>query len=176
MITNFISKELRYKSFNRFSKFVLIGNNVDGYVNVDFIEFQNFEEVKKLLPPVIKSLKFEGEWKLSFYQISGNLKIKRLYGYYRVPARGKLILEMTYMNVCRNIDLFITDSIIHVSSTTGILIKEYNNAGLQGEIFEEYITVVLCEEKIKKNQKNESYSLVNQDHINLKGFNDLGIK
>ncbi len=74
------------------------------------------------------------------------------------------------MNVCKNINLFITDSIIHVSSTTGILIKEYHNASLKGEIFEEYVTVVLSEEKNRKNQKNESYSLVNQVHINFKDF------
>jgi hypothetical protein len=122
MVLTNITKELRCKSLNRFSKFVLIGNNIDGFVNIDVVEFENFDEVKMKLPSIVKSLKFEGEWNLSLYQIPDNFKIKHLYGYYIVPQKGKLILELSYMNVCKNVNVFISDAIIHVFSTTGIRI------------------------------------------------------
>jgi hypothetical protein len=162
MISYNITKELRYKSFNRFSKFALIGNDVDGFVNVRIVEFDNFEEVKKKLPSIIKSLKFEGEWNLSLYQIPDDLIIKHLYGYYMVPKRGKLILEITYMNVCRNLDIFITDAIIHIFSTTGIQKDSYgkNTEIAKGQIFEEYITVLLYEDtKNRKCITDELYSV-----------------
>ena len=78
-----------------------------------------------------------------------------------VPKRGKLILEITYMNVCRNIDVFITDAIIHVFSTTGIRINNYGdkNEISEGQVFEEYITVLLYEDaKNRKSKTNELYS------------------
>jgi len=112
MVLTNITKELRYKSLNRFSKFVLIGNNIDGFVNIDVVEFENFDEVKMKLPSIVKSLKFEGEWNLSLYQIPDNFKIKHLYGYYIVPQKGKLILELSYMNVCKNVNVFISVSSI----------------------------------------------------------------
>jgi hypothetical protein len=164
MIITSVFKEVKYKSFNRFSKFVLIGNNIDGFVNIKLVEFKNFEEVKKKLPSIINALNFEGEWNLSLYQIPDNLIIKHLYGYYIAPKRGKLILELTYMNVCKNIEIFITDAIIHVSSTTGIIMRNYenNNEITEGQLFEEYITVLLYEDaKNRKSTTNESYSVEN---------------
>lgn len=168
MVSTNVTKEIRYKSFNRFSKFALIGNNVDGFVNVRIVEFENFEEVKKKLPSIIKSLKFEGEWNLSLYQIPENLIIKHLYGYYMVPKSGKLILELSYMNVCRNLNIFITDAIIHVFSTTGILLDSYGNNSeiAKDQIFEEYITVLLYEDaKNRKRINIESYDVENYQII-----------
>jgi|SRR5690554_6657743 len=148
MISNYTTKELRYKSFNRFSKFVLIGNNVDGYINVNLIEFDNFEKVKKELPHIINTLYFEGEWNLSLYQVPANYKIRYMYDYYKVPSRGKLILELTYMNVSEKVGIFISDAIIHVFSTTGIIAENYDLTLniTEGKEFKDYITVLLYEE------------------------------
>jgi hypothetical protein len=68
------------------------------------------------------------------------------------------------MNVCKNIEIFITDAIIHVSSTTGIIMRNYenNNEITEGQLFEEYITVLLYEDaKNRKSTTNESYSVEN---------------
>src|SRR5690606_24723692 len=136
------------------------------YVNVRVVEFENFEEVKKKLPPIIKSLKFEGEWNLSLYQIPGDFKIKHMYGYYKVPKRDKLVLELSYMNVCRNLNIFITDAIIHIYSTTGIQVDSYgNNTEIaEGHIFEEFITVLLYSDtKNRKSITDEFYTIENYE-------------
>jgi len=114
MINLYSTKRFTIKTIDLFSKFVLIGNNIDGFVDVGLREFENFEDVKSRLPNIIKNLNYAGEWDLKLYQIPDQLKIKRLYGYYKVPLRGKLILEFSYMNVDKNIDVFITDGIIHI--------------------------------------------------------------
>jgi len=165
MITNNIYKKLVYKSFNRFSNFALIGNDIDGFINIDIVKFENFEEVKENLPLMINSLKFEGEWNLSLYQIPNDFKIKHLYGYYRVPKKGKLILELSYMNICRNIGIFITDSLIHVFSKTNLWFeRQSKNKEPNGELYEDFITVLLYEKnKLRRREINETYTIDNQD-------------
>lgn len=51
----------RFSKFDRFSKFILIGNNIDGRVNVWIEAFENFEEVKIRLPEIYANLEYEGE-------------------------------------------------------------------------------------------------------------------
>ena len=102
--------------FDKSSRFILIGNNIDGFVNFDMMEFENFDAVKFLFPNIIKNLQFEGEWDLKLYQINSPFKFKRLYGYYRVPAQGKLIFHLSYMNMARHRQVTINDAIIQVYS------------------------------------------------------------
>lgn len=152
MITSIQFKTYQKKVFNKFSRFILIGNNIDGSVNVDMIDFDNFDAVKLMLPNIIKNLKFEGEWDLKLYQIHGELKIKVLYGAYRIVAKGKLILTLSYMNVDKYREVTINDSLIHVYSYNDIGYDIYSDAEHidDGTIYEEYVTVLLFSEKIKK--------------------------
>jgi hypothetical protein len=140
---------------------MLIGNNIDGFVNVDMIEFNNFDAVKTLLPNIIKNLKYEGEWTLNLYQINGKLKIKRLYGYYKMPSSGKLILGLSYMNINKHREITINDGIIHVYSYSELDFDEYNEAGQieNGTIYENYVTVLLFNKGIKKSDVMEEISV-----------------
>jgi hypothetical protein len=51
----------KFSKFDRFSKFLLIGNNIDGRVNVWTEAFENFEEVKAKLPEIFSNLEYYGE-------------------------------------------------------------------------------------------------------------------
>jgi len=73
------SKTKTVNRFNRFSKFILIGNKIDGYVSSSGnIEFNNYEEVKLQLPKIIKELEFGGEWRLTLYQVPHKYSIRHL--------------------------------------------------------------------------------------------------
>jgi hypothetical protein len=80
------------------SKFLLIGNNIDGYVNINKIEFDDFVSLKEKLTEILIKLECNGEWNVSLYQISKQYKIIKKHGYYMVPSHGKLILEHSYMD------------------------------------------------------------------------------
>jgi len=80
------------------SNFLLIGNNIDGRVDVDIVNFNNFEELKLSLPAILVNLECSGEWNLKLYQVPQQFKIIKKYGYYKVPSRGKLIFEHSYMD------------------------------------------------------------------------------
>ncbi|WP_035759217.1 hypothetical protein [Flavobacterium tegetincola] len=89
------------------SNFVLIGNNIDGSVDVDLIRFNNFEEVKLKLKSILVNLECFGEWDLKLYQVQKNFKISKKYGYYKVPRSGKLILRHSYMDYqIKSLDFF----------------------------------------------------------------------
>ena len=81
------------------SKFILIGNNIDGSVNFEFSEFDCFEQVKEKLPQILFNIKGYGEWNLSLYQVDNEYKITKKYGYYKYPKKGKLLFSHTYMNL-----------------------------------------------------------------------------
>lgn len=157
MVTTIQFKTYQKKVFNKFSRFILIGNNIDGSVNVDMIDFDDFEAVKLMLPNIIKNLKFEGEWDLILYQIHGDLKIKVHRGAYRSVAKGKIILHLSYMNVNKHREVTINDSLIHVYSYNDIAYDIYNDAEHinDGTIYEEYVTVLLFSEKTKKSNVME---------------------
>lgn len=87
------------RKIDKHSKFILIGNNIDGIVQFNFCEFANFEEVKEKLPQTLYDLEAWGEWNLSLYQVPENYKIRRKYGYYKYPNRGKHIYSHTYMDL-----------------------------------------------------------------------------
>ena len=80
------------------SKFLLIGNNIDGYVNIDIKEFQNFNELRSILPLLLSNLECSGEWNVKLFQITKPYKIIKKYGYFKTPSHGKLILEHSYMD------------------------------------------------------------------------------
>lgn len=159
MVTTCQFKKTQRKTVNRFSRFLLIGNNIDGFVNVDLIVFENFQEVKSLLPNIIENMKFEGEWTLILYQVNGPLKIRHLYGYYKVPSRGKKILELSYMNTAKHRKVTITDALIHVYSTNDLDFDEYDPSGKpkDGTIYEESVTVLLFNERVKKSDVMEEF-------------------
>jgi hypothetical protein len=171
MITICQFKKFTKKSFNKFSKFVLMGNNIDGFVNVDIIEFENFEVVKSQLPNIIKNLKNEGEWDLKLYQIDTQLKIKHLYEYYRVPNKGKLILALSYMNMNEYNEITITDGLIHIFSYTSLYKNEKDiNTGklINGTVYEDYVTVMLFQELIKKTDVMEELKIENDRYFKSK--------
>lgn len=86
------------RKINVASKFILIANNIDGRVNFNFCEFNDFEDVKNKLPQILLDTKGEGEWDMKLYQVPDNYRIAMKYEYYRHPNRGKLIYCHSYMD------------------------------------------------------------------------------
>lgn len=92
--------EKNYKRrVNKDSKFILIGNNIDGYVDFNFCEFKNFETVVVELPEILYNLEAFGEWDLNLYQVKDSYQIRKKYGYYKHPKKGKLIYSHSYMDL-----------------------------------------------------------------------------
>lgn len=86
------------RRINENEKFIMIGNNIDGFVNFTFQEFENFQTVKEKLNDILISINGCGEWDVKLYQVPHQYKICRKYEYYQVPKPGKLIFEHSYMN------------------------------------------------------------------------------
>lgn len=151
MVTyNLITHKRKFSRFDRFSKFVLIGNDIDGRVNIDIIEFENYEEVKIRLPKIFENLWFEGEWRIHLYQVPQKWSINYKYGYYRVPRRGKLVFEFTYMHAGGRNGIFLTNKIIHIYCFTQVFDRWSDvTYGLEKsyplKIYEKSITVELIE-------------------------------
>lgn len=149
MISYYLNHTKRkFSKFDRYSKFVLIGNNIDGRVNVWTEVFQNYDEVKNRLPEIFESLEFEGEWTLKIYQIPDNFSIHHKYGYYKVPSKGRLVLDYSYMVAGDQIEISISNTLIHVSSISKS--KDAYWKPKDGEtdnlnVYEEYITIELIE-------------------------------
>ena len=165
MINIYPTKKVYCKTLDKFSKFVLIGNDIDGFVNVNIVEFSNFEEVKSKLPKVLMNLRYEGEWNLSLYQIPDNFKVKNLYGRYRVPFRGKLILDLSYMNIQKHVVTSLTDAMIHIYSHSDVYMDNRDDVTgqmIDGTVYEEYITVMLNPE-IRKNKNLDQNMKVEND-------------
>lgn len=86
------------RAIDKNAKFILIGNNIDGFVNFKFCEFENFEDVKTKLPNILYELRGAGEWDLNLYQVPEKYKIAIKYEYYKVPKYGKLLYTHSYMH------------------------------------------------------------------------------
>lgn len=177
MVTLYSTKVLKYKSFNRFSRFVLIGNNIDGFVDVNIVEFEHFDDVKSRLPDLVKNMDYAGEWDLKLYQIDGILEIKRLYDYYRIPRKGKLILELSYMNIGGKTEVFITDAVIHFRSFSEFYISDEKEDEIEVnlDIYEDFLTILLFDTHIKKSFVNEIIEIKNQKFLDVKVGNALNI-
>jgi hypothetical protein len=92
------SEQSYKRTINFDAKFLLIGNNIDGYVDIKKIEFENFESLKEKLPEILMNLECRGEWNVSLYQILKPYTLRKKHGYYNVPSHGKLIFEHSYMD------------------------------------------------------------------------------
>jgi hypothetical protein len=131
----------RKTQFNRLipqSKFVLVGNYIDGKVNVGITEFESFEKVKNQLPDIIENLKFEGEWALELYQVPVQYKIHHQYGYYRIPKPGKRIFKYSYMEAGDINKVLISDVLIHFESTSHLY-----NGNTDNDKYQEFLTIQL---------------------------------
>ena len=53
------------RSINKNSTFILIGNNIDGMVDFNFREFDNFKKLSDELLNILSNLKCCGEWDIS---------------------------------------------------------------------------------------------------------------
>jgi hypothetical protein len=150
----------RFSNFNRFAKFLLIGNNIDGKVNVDVVKFNDFEEVKIMLPRIFENLYCEGEWEMHLYQVPEKWSIRNKYGYYKIPSKGKMVFEFSYMNAGERNQIFITNTIIHIATLTKYFDqywKENNGDPYHFKISEEYITVELIEPIDGRDLKNSEF-------------------
>lgn len=137
-------KEKHIKTIDRNSIFVLIGHNIDGFVNVGTVNYQNYEAVKRELHNILRNIRCEGEWDLILYQVPANVGFKRLYGYYKVPKKGKSIFEVTYMNLAYyRCELTIANNLIKLYSCTEICRDDYNPDRSYGTIYEHLIEVKL---------------------------------
>lgn len=151
----------KFSKFGRFSKFLLIGNNVDGRVNVGTEVFQNYEEVKRKLPVIFRNLEFEGEWSLKLYQVPDNFSIHHQYGYYKVPSKGRLILDYSYMVAGDQIEISVSNTLIHISSISKSNDRYWQTKNGETEnlnVYEEYVTVELIENIDGREIKNVEYS------------------
>lgn len=160
MVKHYLNSTLKnVTGFNRFSKFLLIGNKIDGYVNINNIEFENFEQAKTQLPNIIKDLEFGGEWHLSFYQVQNDYAIQKLYGYYKVPIKGKRIFEFSYMNAGQENELLISNNLIHFISKSKFAADKWDddNEHWDFELYEDYLTIILKENIDQKEFKNDDY-------------------
>ncbi len=92
------SEQSYKRSIDIASKFLLVGNNIDGFVGIDLVEFENFEDLKSRLPLLLSNLECWGEWELKLFQVTKPYSIIKKYGYFKTPSRGKLLLEYSYMD------------------------------------------------------------------------------
>lgn len=97
-IINYNAKMYK-RSIDYNSNFLLIGNNIDGYVSLNIITFRDFDDLKLRLPKIFYDLEYFGEWDLKLYQVANSFKIIKKYGYYKVPNSGKLIFQHNYMDL-----------------------------------------------------------------------------
>ncbi len=146
------------KGFNRFSKFILLGNNIDGFVSVDFQEFDNFQLVIEQLPDIVKNLDYRGEWDLRLFQVPKDYTIDILYGYYKVPSKGTMIFELTYMMVGDENSVILSNSLVQfICKSFDAREKWDEDEHLEFEIMEEHYTFFLKERINGKKYKNIRY-------------------
>ena len=176
MITINTNKEIINKSLSSTSKFVLVGNNIDGYISVNSIVFESFEELKINLPVIVDNIQFYGEWDLKLYAIFGEIEFDTLYDYYCIPKSGELIFEIRHDLIGEEIKCLITDDYINIYSKSEYLefkdeIDEVNP--VQGDVNEFIIVVNYNCSSNKKEHIKETKTLDCNAFLkryNLKGF------
>jgi hypothetical protein len=178
MITIDARRTLKYKYFNRFSKFVLVGNDIDGSVSVKLEEFKNWEDVKSRLKQIIETITFYGEWNLDFYEVPENYKIKLLYGYYKVPVKGKRLFQLSYDQYIGNIiKLHLDDSMIHFYFLTEEVRlnenAEEHEDYMNVDVYEEFLTILLFNRDVKKRTDPEIYTIDDASYLERRGAASL---
>jgi hypothetical protein len=176
MVTIEATKTLKYKYFNRFSKFILIGNNIDGGTSIEFIEFRDFEDVKKRMKKIIEKADYWGEWDLKFYEVPDNYEIEILYGYYKVLKEGNLLFEMNYNYIGEIIKLHVDDSMIHTYNLSEYIYIEETEEELfyDVQVFEDFLTINLFDKRVmlipetKKTYK-EKYIMDDESYLDRRG-------
>jgi hypothetical protein len=171
MITHHLTNKVKtIRGFNRFSKFLVIGNNIDGYISIGLEEFKNWEDFKKRFPDMYRKITFQGEWSLNIYQVPDDYKIKLNHGYYKIPNKGKMIADIGYMEIAgKQLDVVITNGIMHFQSRTIDGTENWdpeyksdqdsNDAidFLETEVYEDFLTIILKEDLDYKTFKDEVY-------------------
>jgi hypothetical protein len=174
-ITHYINNQIsHFKGFNRFSNFILIGNRIDGFLNFDKEKFNSFSEVQEWLPIIIDQLEEGGEWALELYQVPADFKIKRQYGYYEVPSKGKKVFKFNYMNSGKKIRTFVGNAVIHFCSQT--IYKDVDNNSnppiISYRVFEDNYTIYLHEFEERRTFELANYpgnlEQIEQNRVNQK--------
>lgn len=115
------------RKINYSSRFILIGNNVDGHIDFDYHEFEDFEDLKENLRNILVNLYGVGEWKIDLYQTTKPFTIRKKYGYYKYPSKGKLIYSYSYMDCPIKFINFKYDQIVIMGlEHSGIQLNELN--------------------------------------------------
>lgn len=148
-----------FKGFNRFSKFLLIGNYTSGYVNVKIKEFQNFEQVIKLLPGIINDLAFYGKWELALYQVPRSYTMIEHPQSLRIPKNGIPIFKLDHQDATRFMDIFVNFSMIHLALYDKQVDQSKKGEKIQYHIklTESYLTIQLEENIHQKKIRLSQY-------------------
>lgn len=153
----------KFRGFDRFSKFVLIGNNIDGWVDIGIVNFDSFQEVIENLPSLLENFSCSGEWNLTFYQVPDNYNIKQKYGYYNYPSKGRVIFEITYDRYpLQRIKVYIDNSLIHfcfIDKEVDENWEEEEREFLDLSFHEYYWSIHLVEKNPIKKIKNHEFKL-----------------
>jgi len=160
MINHYLTNKTHFfNGFNRFSSFVLIGNNIDGFVNIDVMEFATYQEAMSIIPGIFSNLKFEGEWNLSFYQVPNDFKIRHQYGYYKVPKKGRRVFDFGYMKAGKRNEIFLTPGMIHIATRSKDFERNRREKEVQVDylVYEEFYTTILREDLNRKSFDKDDY-------------------
>ncbi|EKB49592.1 hypothetical protein [Cecembia lonarensis] len=163
MIFLTIDKEtLVFKGFDRYSKFILIGNSESGYINIKTKEYSCFEEVIQSLPRIINDLAFFGNWDLCLYQIPKTYKLIEKPRNYLKPDRGKMIFKIDSNIATSLMDIFVNFSMIHFAFYEKKVNSKKDQHSIEYNIHlsERYVNILL-----EENSKNFKISL-NKYHGN----------
>src|SRR5690606_20210331 len=130
--------------FNPKSKFVLIGNVIDGRLDFNHEVFSDFKAVKEKLPQIISGLSYAGEWDVALYQVPDNFRFSKIWGYYRKPNRGICIFNYSYMAAHKEMVVTVSDDKILINGISAFWGIEEDNKRKDGfAVYESVYTVGL---------------------------------
>lgn len=139
----------RHQNINRFnpkSKFVLIGNAIDGRLDFNHEIFSDFKAVQYRLPEIIAGLSYVGEWDVALYQVPDDFRFRKIWGYYYKPNRGICIFNYSYMAAQEKMVVTVLDNKIMFNGISVYWGIEENNKRLDGfEVYESIYTVAMRE-------------------------------
>lgn len=115
------------RTIRKESIFLLLGNGIDGWVNIDQHVFASFDELRLDLKSTLKKIEGQGEWRVCLYAVDSDFRITQKYGYYRVPRRGKLLYSYSYMSA-KLLDVeFVDQTIVFLGCDL-----EFDDSGVDG--------------------------------------------